>query len=139
MQLQVAPAELEGVLIAHPDIADVGVIGVWSEKQQTELPRWVSLFHLPCRIQLTSVPGLTGHTLSRLKVSKPSLPQSPAQHSPPGFTSGSTPRCVRMLAQYRILAHRICFVGGSLQETGRRDHSHRRDASAVRSPLCMPE
>lgn len=37
--LQVAPAELEGVLIAHPEIADVGVIGVWSDAQHTELPR----------------------------------------------------------------------------------------------------
>lgn len=25
--------------MTHPEIADVGVIGVWSEKQQTELPR----------------------------------------------------------------------------------------------------
>ena len=35
----VAPAELEGVLIEHPGIIDAGVIGVWSESEQTELPR----------------------------------------------------------------------------------------------------
>lgn len=36
---QVAPAELEGVLIEHPDIADAGVVGVYSEGEATELPR----------------------------------------------------------------------------------------------------
>ncbi|KIP05226.1 hypothetical protein PHLGIDRAFT_74606 [Phlebiopsis gigantea 11061_1 CR5-6] len=36
---QVAPAELESVLIQHPDIADAGVIGVYSEAEVTELPR----------------------------------------------------------------------------------------------------
>lgn len=36
---QVAPAELESVLLEHPDIVDVGVIGVWSEGEATELPR----------------------------------------------------------------------------------------------------
>ncbi|GJE91446.1 acyl--CoA ligase [Phanerochaete sordida] len=36
---QVAPAELEGVLIEHPDVADAGVIGVYSEEEATELPR----------------------------------------------------------------------------------------------------
>jgi len=36
---QVAPAELEGLLASHPDIDDVGVIGVYSIEQATELPR----------------------------------------------------------------------------------------------------
>ncbi|CAL1711280.1 unnamed protein product [Somion occarium] len=36
---QVAPAELEDLLIQHPDIADAGVVGVYSEDQATELPR----------------------------------------------------------------------------------------------------
>lgn len=35
----VAPAELESVLIQHPDIVDAGVIGVYSEEEVTELPR----------------------------------------------------------------------------------------------------
>jgi 4-coumarate--CoA ligase len=39
LPLSVAPAELESVLLTHPDIADVGVIGVESKKQATELPR----------------------------------------------------------------------------------------------------
>ncbi|BEI81478.1 hypothetical protein CcaverHIS002_0206380 [Cutaneotrichosporon cavernicola] len=36
---QVAPAELEGLLLQHDKVADVGVIGVWEESQATELPR----------------------------------------------------------------------------------------------------
>lgn len=42
MTATVAPAELEGLLIDHKDVADAGVIGVWDEKQGTELPRWVA-------------------------------------------------------------------------------------------------
>ncbi|RSL38496.1 hypothetical protein CEP53_014827 [Fusarium sp. AF-6] len=36
---QVAPAELEAKLIGRKDIADVCVIGVWNEDEQTEVPR----------------------------------------------------------------------------------------------------
>jgi len=35
----VPPAELESVLLTHPNIADVVVIGIQSEKEATELPR----------------------------------------------------------------------------------------------------
>ena len=36
---QVPPAELEALLIQHPDLSDAGVVGVFSNVQQTELPR----------------------------------------------------------------------------------------------------
>jgi len=36
---QVAPAELEGLLLDHPAIDDVAVIGVYEDSQATEVPR----------------------------------------------------------------------------------------------------
>ncbi|TKA52072.1 hypothetical protein B0A53_04732 [Rhodotorula sp. CCFEE 5036] len=36
---QVAPAEVEGILLTSPLVTDCAVIGVWSEEQATELPR----------------------------------------------------------------------------------------------------
>jgi len=36
---QVAPAQLEGLLLAHPAVNDVAVIGVYSAERATELPR----------------------------------------------------------------------------------------------------
>ncbi|QRV77962.1 AMP binding enzyme [Ceratobasidium sp. AG-Ba] len=36
---QVPPADLENVLLTHPDVVDAGVIGIYSEEQATELPR----------------------------------------------------------------------------------------------------
>lgn len=38
---QVPPAELEGVLVTHPDILDAGVIGIHDPANATELPRCV--------------------------------------------------------------------------------------------------
>jgi len=36
---QVAPAELEGVLISHPKVNDVAVMGIYDAAQATEIPR----------------------------------------------------------------------------------------------------
>jgi 4-coumarate--CoA ligase len=36
---QVAPAELEGILLGREDIADACVLGVWDNERQTEVPR----------------------------------------------------------------------------------------------------
>jgi 4-coumarate--CoA ligase len=36
---QVAPAELEGHLLAREDVMDVCVIGVWDSERQSEVPR----------------------------------------------------------------------------------------------------
>jgi hypothetical protein len=40
----VPPADLEAVLLQHPDVSDSGVIGVYSEKDATELPRYFPIF-----------------------------------------------------------------------------------------------
>lgn len=39
LALTVAPAELEGLLMSHPDILDAGVIGVTASDGVTELPK----------------------------------------------------------------------------------------------------
>ncbi|PMD47869.1 phenylacetyl-CoA ligase [Hyaloscypha variabilis F] len=36
---QVAPAQLEGLLLGHPAVEDVAVVGVYSGERETELPR----------------------------------------------------------------------------------------------------
>ncbi|TQE61471.1 acyl--CoA ligase, partial [Leptospira interrogans] len=36
---QVAPSELEGLLVSHPSIDDVAVIGVYDKDEATEMPR----------------------------------------------------------------------------------------------------
>ncbi|XP_006461225.1 acyl-CoA synthetase [Agaricus bisporus var. bisporus H97] len=51
---QVPPAELESVLLAHPDIADAAVIGVESVKQATELPRAYVVHARPEEVKLES-------------------------------------------------------------------------------------
>ena len=42
----VPPAELESVLLQHPEIADSGVIAVDSVEEATELPRYVGELYL---------------------------------------------------------------------------------------------
>lgn len=43
---QVAPAELEGILLDHPNIMDAAVVGIYSKEHVSELPRaYVVLAH----------------------------------------------------------------------------------------------
>ena len=42
LDLIVPPAELESVMLQHPDIADVAVIGIECKEEATELPRFVA-------------------------------------------------------------------------------------------------
>jgi hypothetical protein len=43
--LSVPPAELESILLQHPDIVDAAVIGIYSEAEATEFPRCVAYEH----------------------------------------------------------------------------------------------
>lgn len=54
LDMIVPPAELESVLLAHPDIADAAVIGVESVKQATELPRAYVVHARPEEVKLES-------------------------------------------------------------------------------------
>ncbi|KAJ3844351.1 AMP binding protein [Lentinula raphanica] len=47
---EVPPAELESVLITHPEIADAAAIGVQSESEMTELPRAYVVHSQPSKI-----------------------------------------------------------------------------------------
>ncbi|PBK78575.1 AMP binding protein [Armillaria solidipes] len=52
---QVPPAELESVLLGHPDVADAAVIGVYDASQATELPR---AYIVPANPDRTKTNGL---------------------------------------------------------------------------------
>ncbi|KAG8221315.1 hypothetical protein J3R82DRAFT_1482 [Butyriboletus roseoflavus] len=47
----VPPAELEALLLQHPDVADAAVVGIYSKQEVTELPRYAEyplhIFHSP--------------------------------------------------------------------------------------------
>lgn len=45
---QVPPAELEALLLSHPEIADSGVVGVWSEAQGSEVSLLYALAFKHC-------------------------------------------------------------------------------------------
>lgn len=62
---QVPPAELESVLLTHPDIADAAVIGVESVREATELPR---AYIVPARPD--DLVGATEKTAFALSVQK---------------------------------------------------------------------
>ncbi|KAF8633434.1 hypothetical protein AX17_004604 [Amanita inopinata Kibby_2008] len=55
---QVPPAELESVLLSHPDVADAAVIGVYSTREATELPRAYVVHARPESIKLEAQEAL---------------------------------------------------------------------------------
>ena len=56
--LTVSPAELESVMLQHPDIADVAVIGIEYKEEATELPRFVARSLPFIKHTYTVYPGL---------------------------------------------------------------------------------
>ncbi|KAJ6593925.1 4-coumarate-CoA ligase [Mycena capillaripes] len=81
--LQVAPAELEAVLISHPHILDAGVIGIFDEEAQTEVPR----AYVVADQTVISAKAIQDFVKSRLASHKqlrggvvfvPAIPKSPA-------------------------------------------------------------
>ena len=53
---QVPPADLEAVLLTHEGIVDSGVIGVYSKKDETELPRYAAYIPSVPLIRRPNVP-----------------------------------------------------------------------------------
>lgn len=62
---QVAPAELEALLLTHPMVADVGVIGVMSKEEQVEVPRSVATAAFLTGVPLIEVPSTSNQGLRR--------------------------------------------------------------------------
>ncbi|RKP25521.1 hypothetical protein SYNPS1DRAFT_32953 [Syncephalis pseudoplumigaleata] len=62
---QVAPAELEEILLAHPDVADVAVIPVDCPEQATELPRAMVVLK-PDHAPTTTEASLVGYVAERV-------------------------------------------------------------------------
>ena len=52
---QVAPAELEGLLLGHPFVEDACVVGVYDESNATEVPRAYIVLAESCNIQQSEV------------------------------------------------------------------------------------
>lgn len=55
---QVAPAELEGLLLECPDVADAAVIGIYDDAQATELPRAYVVLRHDSRLSKQDAPGV---------------------------------------------------------------------------------
>jgi 4-coumarate--CoA ligase len=64
---QVAPAEIEGVLLLHPDIVDCAVIGLQRSMGESELPRAFIVARLGSRITARDVREFTKDRLARYK------------------------------------------------------------------------
>ncbi|KAJ7192011.1 AMP binding protein [Mycena pura] len=62
---QVPPAELEAVLLTHPDIADVGVIGINSVEQATELPRAYVVHANPEKVKTAQAKAAFGQSVAK--------------------------------------------------------------------------
>ncbi|KAJ7214390.1 AMP binding protein [Mycena pura] len=62
---QVPPAELEAVLLTHPDIADVGVIGINSAEQATELPRAYVVHANPGKVKTAQAKAEFGQSVAK--------------------------------------------------------------------------
>ncbi|KAF7342165.1 4-coumarate--CoA ligase-like 7 [Mycena venus] len=60
---QVVPAELEGILLTHPEIADAAVIGVESVEQATEFPRAYVVHSHPEKIKSDDVKAAFGQDI----------------------------------------------------------------------------
>ena len=70
---------MEALLLQHPKIADAAVIGVYSEKEVTELPRFVPLALSGIQIDLTPCTYLNPHFSPRAYVVPKVKPQSASQ------------------------------------------------------------
>ena len=64
---QVAPAEVEGVLLNHPEVVDVAVIGVQVSEESSELPRAYVVRREGSEVDVAGIRAWVGERLARYK------------------------------------------------------------------------
>ncbi len=65
---QVSPAEVESVILQHPDVLDVAVIGVELENNSGEVPRAYVVNRLERKLSLSELKAFAGKSLAKYKL-----------------------------------------------------------------------
>ena len=65
---QVSPAEVESVILQHPDVLDVAVIGVELENNSGEVPRAYIVIRPESKLSLSELKAFAGKFLARYKL-----------------------------------------------------------------------
>jgi acyl-CoA synthetase (AMP-forming)/AMP-acid ligase II len=65
---QVSPAEVESVILQHPDVLDVAVIGVEPENNSGEVPRAYIVNRPESKLGLTELKAFAGKSLAKYKL-----------------------------------------------------------------------
>ena len=64
---QVAPAEIEGVLLSHPEVMDVAVVGIQASEESSELPRAYVVRREGSGVDVEDIRAWVGERLARYK------------------------------------------------------------------------
>ena len=108
MVFLVAPAEMEALLLQHPKIVDAAVIGVYSEEEATELPRFVPPFYAfklaPHRVRILTTLLHPISSINRAYVVPKEKPQ-------PGAESTAFSKEIQEWVRGRVAKHKFLRGG----------------------------